>query len=67
VAKCLAYDDDDSAFPTAASVVQPMLAPEGLAGDPEPEDSASSSSIVVSASPADALTASADSTVAQVI
>uniref|UniRef100_A0ACD5X198 Uncharacterized protein n=1 Tax=Avena sativa TaxID=4498 RepID=A0ACD5X198_AVESA len=71
VAKFLSFDDD-SAFPSAVSMLQPVLAPDGLADleplvelpDPEPEDTASS--IVVSGCPADAVTASADSTVTQV-
>uniref|UniRef100_A0ACD6A1W0 Uncharacterized protein n=1 Tax=Avena sativa TaxID=4498 RepID=A0ACD6A1W0_AVESA len=71
VAKFLSFDED-SAFPTAVSKLQPVLAPDGLADleplaelpDPEPEDTASSS--VVSGSPADAVTASPDSTVTQV-
>ncbi|KAM0832149.1 hypothetical protein ACQ4PT_065077 [Festuca glaucescens] len=62
VAKCLAYEDD-SAIPTFPSRLHPVLAPEGLAGDPEPEDA---SSTVVSVSPADGVTSPASSTVTQV-
>jgi hypothetical protein len=66
VAKWLANDDDDSAIPTFASRLHPVLAPEGLAGEPEPEDA--STVVSESVSPADAVTAaSADSTVTQVI
>ncbi|XBI47453.1 hypothetical protein VPH35_111396 [Triticum aestivum] len=72
VGKRLDYEDD-SPFPTAASLQQPMLAPEGLADLapllelPDPDNA--SSTTVVSASDADvkhAMTASADSTVTQV-
>ncbi|XP_051230672.1 uncharacterized protein [Lolium perenne] len=65
VAKWLANDDDDSAIPTFASRLHPVLAPEGLAGEPEPEDA--STVVSESVSPADAVTAaSADSTVTQI-
>ncbi|XP_037449709.1 uncharacterized protein LOC119319321 [Triticum dicoccoides] len=72
VGKRLDYEDD-SPFPTAASLHQPMLAPEGLADLapllelPDPDNA--SSTTVVSASDADAkhaMTASVDSTVTQV-
>uniref|UniRef100_A0ACD5ZCS3 Uncharacterized protein n=1 Tax=Avena sativa TaxID=4498 RepID=A0ACD5ZCS3_AVESA len=73
VGKRLAYeDDDDYAFPTAASRVQTDLAPEGLPDLapllelPDPDYDASSSSTVVSAAAAFAATTTADSTVTQV-
>uniref|UniRef100_A0ACD5YYN8 Uncharacterized protein n=1 Tax=Avena sativa TaxID=4498 RepID=A0ACD5YYN8_AVESA len=74
VGKRLAYEDeDDYAFPTAASVTKhPDLAPEGLPDLaplldlPDPDDVSSSSSTVISAAAADAATATADSTLTQV-
>uniref|UniRef100_A0ACD5ZHS7 Uncharacterized protein n=1 Tax=Avena sativa TaxID=4498 RepID=A0ACD5ZHS7_AVESA len=74
VGKRLAYeDDDDYAFPTAASGTKQLdLAPEGLPDLaplldlPDPDDASSSSSTVISAAAADAATATADSTLTQV-
>lgn len=65
--------EDDSPFPTAASLQQPMLAPEGLADLAPllelPDPNNASSNTVVYASDADAkhaMTASVDSTVTEV-
>uniref|UniRef100_A0A453P5U6 Uncharacterized protein n=1 Tax=Aegilops tauschii subsp. strangulata TaxID=200361 RepID=A0A453P5U6_AEGTS len=72
VGKRLDYEDD-SPFPTAASLQQPMLAPEGLADLAPllelPDPNNASSNTVVYASDADAkhaMTASVDSTVTEV-
>ncbi|KAF0934595.1 hypothetical protein E2562_025680 [Oryza meyeriana var. granulata] len=68
VAKRLAYDDDNFTFPDATDVLSRVpdddLAP--LLELPDPADSSSSTTTLISAAPEDAVTASADSSPTQV-
>ncbi|KAF0934594.1 hypothetical protein E2562_025680 [Oryza meyeriana var. granulata] len=68
VAKRLAYDDDNFTFPDATDVLSRVpdddLAP--LLELPDPADSSSSTTTLISAAPEDAVTASADSSPTQI-